>query len=156
MENVRPTFLTVLCILTFIVGSFATYMGISIYTTADVLPSQFEEVFEQVQEQMSATSQNEELTEQALNDTLVSLTPGNLRKLGLSIAIFSLITIVGAVYMWGLKRNGFFIYLIGMICRIVAPMVIFGVTLGSGFSILFGFFGAIAILLYYLNLKHLR
>ena len=156
MENLRPTFLTVLCILTFIVGSFATYFGISIYTNAEILPSQFEEVFDQVQEQMSATSQNEELTEQALNDTLASLTPNNLKKLGISIAIFSLITIVGAVFMWGLKRNGFFIYLIGMICRIVAPMIIFGVALGSGFSILFGFFGAIAILLYYLNLKHLR
>lgn len=151
----RPTFLTVLCILTFVGASMFFFGGIQFYSNADVMPDQFAEAFDQLEDQLGA-SQDAEVTQEAFEKAEKSLTSDNLRNLGLTLIIGNLLAIIGAVLMWGLKKTGFYVYIVGALVACAGPIFVFGWELGSGFLFLFGFFSIIFSVLFGTNLKYLR
>ena len=155
MENIRPTFLTVLCILTFIGSGWSIYSGISNYYTADVAYGLVNEQFERVQDDLSDQDGVEAATKllQSIGD---SMTPEKIKNNGIATAITSLITLIGAILMWGLRKTGFYVYVIGAIAAVIAPITIFGGFAGALASGGAAFVGILFIVLYALNLKHLR
>jgi hypothetical protein len=155
MENVRPTFLTVLCILTFIGSSWGIYSGITNYYSADMAAGVAGEQFEKIQEQLDNEEGAEGFTRffQSMGE---SLTPENIKNSGIASSITSLITLIGAILMWGLRKTGFYVYLVGAIAAIIAPIVILGGVAGIAASGGAAFAGILFVILYALNLKHLR
>jgi len=109
--NQRPTFLTVLCILTFIgsgLGVLFSLLGVlGVGATGSFLSS--------------------------YTGTTVSASSGMLKPI--LILLFSAASIYGALMMWNLKRIGFYIYVAAQIL-----IVAFGFTwVGLFFSVLFIF-----------------
>lgn len=156
MENVRPTFLTVLCILTFIGSGWSIYSGITNYYTADVSYGIVNEQFEKVQEQLD-NQEGAESVGELFQSIGASMSPEKIKDNGIATAITSIITLIGAILMWGLRKTGFYVYVVGAVAAIIAPMVIFGGgfagAIASGGA---AFMGILFIVLYALNLKHLR
>jgi Protein of unknown function (DUF4064) len=151
----RPTFLTVLCILTWI-GCAIGLIGSLIGGAATGV--------------VSATS--EMRTESLMNDTMLSpevresMAKANeaveaAASSGTTIMIISIICIllcvVGSVMMWKLKKTGFYIYIIGELAAPIASLVLLGGSaFGGALAALGMIFPIIFVILYTLNLKHLK
>lgn len=155
MENVRPTFLTVLCILTFIGSGWSIYSGISSYYTADVSYGIVNEQFDRVQEELD-NQEGAEAVGKLFQSIGESMSPEKIKNNGIATSITSLITLIGAILMWGLRKTGFYVYVVGAVAAIIAPITIFGGFAGAMASGGAAFVGILFIILYALNLKHLR
>ena len=158
----RPSFLTWLCILTFIGSGWSIISCIWSYTTA---PNTLV-IFNQNRE-MSSESTNLKDTaavkmrrEESPFEKRVKasfskiLKEENIRKAAIGGLIASLLTLAGALLMWRLKRSGFFIYIAGVAFGIIVPFYLYGNDLiAVGATSFANFFGLVFIALYALNLK---
>lgn len=78
----------------------------------------------------------------------------NIRKTAIGGFISSLLTLSGALLMWWLYRKGFYLYILGVVFGIMVPFYLYGNDfLAIGVSSFGNFFGLVFIALYALNLK---
>ena len=160
MEQInRPTFLTILCILTFVGSGMGVFSAISNYTNAEMAAGVTEEAMDTVLDDMEDRAETEKeaaLIGSFLGSVTEGLTTENIRSMGIASGIASVLTLIGAVLMWGLNRKGFWLYLIGTSVAIIAPMIIYegllGIMAGGGMA----FIGVIFCVLYGINLKHMN
>lgn len=155
MENIRPTFLTVLCILTFIGSAWGIYQGISNYVSAEQVAGVTGEAFEKVQEDLG-DQEGADMASKMLSAMSESTTPEKIKNSGIASALTSILTLLGAVLMWGLNKKGFYVYLIGTVAGVIAPIVIYGGIMGAIAGGATAFAGILFCILYALNLKHMR
>ena len=73
---------------------------------------------------------------------------------GMSL-ISSLLLILGAIWMWGLRKKGFWVYIAGNIVGVLAPIIIFGGQIGWSVGFMSLIAAAIFTGLYAVNLKFL-
>ncbi|HRP55373.1 hypothetical protein [Agriterribacter sp.] len=158
-KPVRPVFLTVLCILTFIGSGWGIISGISGYltanTTAGVAQAAMQDAREELEDEGNAGSR---LAEKMLSGTSEMLQPANIKKSALFSIVASVFTLLGAILMFGLKKTGFYSYLLGTAIGIAGPFIAFG---GGNFVTIItssaaAFTGILFVILYGLNVKHLR
>ncbi|MCB9335039.1 MAG: hypothetical protein H6586_02760 [Flavobacteriales bacterium] len=120
----RPGFLTVLCILTFI-GSGLGLLGGLLMTIG--------------------------------MGSIMGSIPGMGAAMGGGTAYFAIGTVLaaaslyGAIQMWKLKKQGFFIYAGASVVGIILPLIF-----GLPFSAMGAIFPILFIVLYYLNVKHMN
>lgn len=147
----RPTFLTVLCILTFIGAGIGILSGVwGLFT---------------LQASIAALESSQSLLGElggelggALNSQLEALKNYGMIAQILGI-IGNILCLLGAFWMWGLKKTGFYTYIVGQVLPLVAT---FGLLGGAGLGMFAGFaiLGAIIpiafIVMYALNLKHMN
>lgn len=157
----RPTFLTVLCILTFVVsGYFFVQSLIGIFVNSSMDMTSFNEVTEQLYESMEEMEGEQRVFMQRLIDGMqitVNAVIENAVSLGIFEMITSLLGILGAVLMFRLNKKGYYLYIIAKIIGVVAPLAIIGVNILT--ISLYGFIAIIGILfivLYGVNLKYMR
>ena len=151
----RPTFLTVLCILTFIGSGWGIYKGVSGYLSADMSASVVREARSQAEDQLEGKDQPAFL-KNMMGNMFNSLSPDNIRKSSIVTLVSSLFTLAGGLLMWGLRRNGFYVYIAGILVSVFAPLAIFGgglvgLTAGGASA----FFGILFIILYGVNVKYM-
>jgi hypothetical protein len=80
-----------------------------------------------------------------------------LQKSAIGSFAAALFTLAGAIFMWFLKRSGFYLYIFGIIIGIVVPFYIYGDNLlAIGIGGFGSFFGLVFIALYALNLKSMK
>jgi hypothetical protein len=161
----RPSFLTWLCILTFIGSGWALISCVWTYTMAGKTNIVFQE---NVQVKNDSTLRNDtanfrrqekasplERKLQASFSKIVNVE--NMHKAAIGGFIASLLTLAGAVLMWNLKRKGFYIYILGVALGIAIPFYLYGNDLiAVGAASFANFFGLVFIALYALNLKSMR
>ncbi|MFB0998559.1 MAG: hypothetical protein QMC28_07675 [Flavobacteriales bacterium] len=158
IENERPTFLTVLAIITFVVSGF-----LLIYATFQLLTySEIEqrEAIELMVGQMEETTTNE--TAEIMGDMTSSIqlmAEENIENHTLfsSISLISiLLSLFGAFMMFNMKKTGFHLYLGSKIIGLI-PLMFYTLSgLVVGYYILFGFFTLAFVIMYAVNLKHLK
>lgn len=155
--SARPTFLTVLCILSFIGGALGIFNGITTLMAPPV-----DQAMNELQAEMDKASA--ELGDQSamvsgMMDGAVEIarkTAENAMPLGLAAIILSAVSVFGVWKMWNLQKQGFTIYTAATIIGLLFPLFFLGfnfmsiMALGMG-----GFFGVLFIILYALNLKHM-
>ncbi|HRN56170.1 MAG TPA: hypothetical protein PLL71_06945 [Agriterribacter sp.] len=155
----RPAFLTVLCILTFIGSGWGIISGITSYLSANatsgIAQAAMEDAREKIEEENNAGSQ---FAEKILSGTSEMLRPENLKKSALFSIVASVFTLLGGILMFGLKKTGFYSYVLGTAIGIAGPFIAFG---GGNFltilsSSFIAFIGILFVVLYGLNVKHLR
>lgn len=155
----RPTFLTVLCILTFIGSGGLGLLG-QLYNYA-TFESSYDTKYEQITNGL-----------EAMNDAgmdsgfMYSFTENNLiileksaENLGMVTALtclFALLSLLGAIMMFKLKKNGFYLYVVANLFAILVPLALidfnatmFMTMIGGGITVLF-------VILYAINLKHME
>lgn len=156
--NQRPTFLTVLCVLTFIYSGFGFLKGFYDYAMAPIAIEMTEEVFEEVDEQMAKESVDEETADFMEN---VFESSANIvehaRPLAVINILVSLLSLLGAFFMWRLQKTGFYLYLLGQLGLVFSPLIFVDLNWLSGTMLLVnGVFALAFIIMYGLNLKHMR
>jgi hypothetical protein len=156
----RPSFLTWLCILTFI-GSGWTIVS-SVYTFvagqryANIVRQEKPIKNDSTYVDSSGNVHNERrvFSEKIRASFSKILDKDNMRKFAIGNFIAALFTLTGALLMWRLNRTGFYIYILGVIIGLGVPFLIFGNDLiAVGATSFNNFFGIVFIALYALNLK---
>lgn len=160
-KPVRPTFLTVLCILTFIGSGLGIIQDIISYMNANTNADIAQTVLQDAQDKLSEAEDSgtgAKIAEKIFSGTSDMLVPANMRKIALFSIVASIFTLLGGILMFQLKKTGFWIYVLGTIVGIVGPITIFGTgNLLSVFQTMgIAFIGVIFVVLYALNLKHLK
>lgn len=153
----RPTFLTVLCIITFIISGFLLLYYLYEAITFDPVKAEYamEEALIAIQEmndQMGSSvfgnveDYKKSITEQIENHSILSI-----------IDIISvLLSLLGAYMMFNLKKIGFHIYTVS---KLVGISSIFIITLTPMINIglvLIGILTLAFIIMYGVNLKHMK
>lgn len=162
----RSSFLTVLCVLTFIGSGWAILSSIWTFTTASksaVMISQTTHIekdstFKKDSIQISDTHKTSKVFERNIKASLSKMfTKKNLQKTAIGSLISALLTLIGALLMWRLNRSGFYLYIAGVFVGILFPLILYGNNLiAIGISSFSSFFGLVFIALYALNLKSMK
>lgn len=150
----RPTFLTVLCILTFIGSGWGLYGGISSYFTADTTSALSNQILDNAKDQ-AENEPNSSFASKILGSASAALSPQNLRKSAIINAISCLFTLFGGIMMWQLRKIGFYSYIAGIAIAVLAPPILLGGMVGRMAAGGTAFIGVIFIVLYAVNLKYL-
>jgi len=147
----RPVFLTVICILTF-VGS-----GIGFLSSGfGLLATSFTE---QNYRNLERAAQIQDLSGLASFEDYMFWTKVS-NGVGLLVAI---LCIIGAVLMMQLKKTGFYLYLFGSVLSVVISALAMKVLMPAGFEgigvvtvVLGGLISAAFVIMYAVNLKHMK
>lgn len=161
----RPSFLTWLCILTFIGSSWAIVSSIYTFTSAakyaNILSQQT--VANPDSTYLDSTGAVHKIHDRNLFAEKMKtsfskiLEKGNMRNLAIGNLIAAFFTLAGALLMWYLNKTGFYIYIIGIVIALAVPFFLFGNDLiAVGATSFNNFFGLVFIALYALNLKAMR
>jgi len=157
----RPTFLTVLCILTFVVsGYFFVQSIIGIFANQAMDTAAFNEVSEQLYESMDEMDGEQQQFMQGFIDAL-QVTMNSAIENAVSLGIFEMLAsalgIFGAVLMFKLNKKGYYLYILAKVIGVVAPLFIIGANMLTislyGFI---AFIGILFIILYGVNVKYMR
>jgi hypothetical protein len=132
----RPTFLTVLCILSFI----AAGLGILGYITALTLMGAASAVASSVGEGLEQAGATMNYTGPSIGLTWAYVIVGFATTL---VALF------GVIKMWKLQKIGFFLYTGAIVVSIIMGVIYAGFGISSVLPLVF-------VVLYGLNLKHLK
>jgi hypothetical protein len=154
----RPTLLTVICIISFIMGAWgivSSLMNMTKDQTAVVAEAQakMEEAKAQLGDQASGVAgrmmdSGLELTQRAAEHAV---------PIGVAGIILSMLSLFGVWRMWNLQKSGFWMYVLASILGLVVPLYFLGTSLLAIASIGFiGFFTLIFIILYAVNLKYMH
>jgi hypothetical protein len=164
-ENVaplkRPVFLMVLCILTFVGSGIGLISGITGYFTAGNTEKQMEEIKSKLNEMDSIGMNKENKATQKIISLSQKFSKGITKeaqqKTSLSNIFSSILCLLGALLMWGYSKKGFYVYILGTIIGIAAPLVFYGVSnfMGMFTAFFVALIGIVFVILYGVNYKHL-
>jgi hypothetical protein len=159
MNSIRPTFLTVLCILTFIGSGWGIINAFTSYNSAEVVAGVTSEAMDDAMDQIEDSAEGEEIPgfiSKMMGSVGDTMTPENIRNSSMASGISAILTLLGAILMFQLNKNGYWLYIAGIGVSIIAPMMILGGIIGGASAGGAGFIGVIFIILYGLNLKHMH
>jgi len=157
----RPVFLKVLCILTFIGSGYGIINNTFVYFKANDISKMMTNAKAKMNDDINKKSQrNPEsagLLSKIFNSMSSMSTPDNLRKTAIGNIVTSVLCLLGAVLMWHLNRTGFYIYTLGTIISIAIPIYLFGNNFITNISAgLAGFIGILFVIFYAMNLKSMQ
>lgn len=161
----RPSFLTWLCILTFVGSGWAILSCIWSYTTAQKAAAIFSEHARMRSDSLMRSDTTGVVIREKHNPFRGKMkesfskimNEANIRKSAIGGFISSLLTLSGALLMWWLYRKGFYLYILGVVFGILVPFYVYGNDLlAIGISSFTNFFGLVFIALYALNLKSMN
>jgi hypothetical protein len=157
----RPTLLTVLCILTFIGSAWGIINSISSYMNADISSQIAGTALETAKENINKESDNKaasKMAERVISGASEMLNPANIKKNALFSILANLLTFGGAFLMFQLKKIGFWTYLAGAGIAIITPLIVYGPSnlMSIGMTAIYAFFGILFAVLYSLNLKYMH
>jgi hypothetical protein len=149
----RPTFLTVLCILSFIWAGFGILAGGMGYVGMKMIESG---ALEEMVASSGDTNAIAQLEEAQAKFEESGLDAGQTANLILLSVVLSIAAFIGVLMMWKLKRSGFWVYATTAVIGLVAPLL-FGGNLDMSISgIVISAISILFIALYALNLKHMH
>jgi ABC-type multidrug transport system fused ATPase/permease subunit len=163
----RPTLLTVLCILTFIGSGWAIISSGWAYSTANKTARLISN--NRAANLTDSTFQEDSASESRMRNRKLpfgqkmmltfskKMTADNIRKSAVGAIISAIFTLLGAILMFNQKRYGFYLYIVGILIGVGVPFYLYGNNLMSvGISSISSFFGLLFIALYALNIKSMR
>ena len=157
--SARPTFLTVLCILTFIGSAWGIIGNIQRYLTANTTAQFVSAATQEGREELQKSGdEGSKVANSILSGMDAMLNPANVKKAAIFGIVASVLTLLGGFLMFQLKKTGFYTYLVGTVVGIIGPFVAFSGAgvMGILTSSVMAFFGILFVVLYALNLKYLK
>ncbi len=157
----RTNFLTVLCILTFVVSGYYFFNGlVGVFVGSQFSSSDWASVTEQFEEVMdNAGAETTAFIQKFLDATAetVNASMEHVVALALTGLAVALLSVLGAVMMWRLQKSGFYLYVAAKLIGVIVPIVLIGANLLTvsyyGFAL---FISIIMFILYGMNVKYMR
>jgi hypothetical protein len=157
----RPVFLTILCVLTFLGSSWGIISSLTSYNNAEVQAMMAKQMIDQQKEEAmdkAATVQQRNLMKKMFSGTDQLMDTRKIKQNSLFMLMSNVLTLIGGIMMYRLRRTGFGVYLLGIAVYIAAPLLIYGSGgfFGVMMTLLLAFIGIIFAILYALNIKHMK
>lgn len=157
-EKTRPTFLTVLCILTFIGSGLSLLSSLMSIATSKIASGSG--LMSLVYESMNQSMQEIPEVMVKMMETMVETTTKVLENgvaIGLTNTILYAVSLYGAILMFRLKKNGFYLYACAQILLLFVVPVIVGFNVFTVMGIIGSLiFTAAFIIMYGVNVKHMN
>lgn len=157
----RPTFITVLAILSFIGVAWQIISGI-MTMAAGAVTSAITDAGKEYAEGLSTMEGMEEVEgmEEAMSGVGEAVDAANklaenASVLGIINIVAALVCLLGVIWMWNLKKKGFFVYVVGELAAPIATLALVGFGLGGMMATLGFIIPVVMIILYAINLKHM-
>lgn len=157
--NLRPTFLTVLCVLTFIGSAWSIYGAITNYTSPEMAVGMTKDLIDEQQDKIEEELDSDEgadFVSKIMGSFNDGTTVENVKNTAIANGISAILTLLGAILMWGLNKKGFWLYVVGTVIAIVAPLFIYEGVVGAAASGVAAFIGILFCVLYGINLKYMN
>ncbi|MBS1596372.1 MAG: hypothetical protein JST90_18815 [Bacteroidetes bacterium] len=149
----RSTFLTVICILSFLGGGWGILGAAYGYVTAENKAAENHQALEKMEDQMG-DKEPSGFMKFAMSG--LSMSADDIRRGDIVSIISSIFTLAGAVLMFTLRKNGFYIYIAGIVISIIGPLLLFG---SGGLGLIGAIAGAIIggafVAMYGANIKYM-
>ncbi|GAB4035945.1 hypothetical protein [Spirosoma gilvum] len=147
----RSQFLTLLCILTFLSCAWGIADAVvSLWQTEAVS----ETIYVERKNKPDEKESKQYYEDRSSGNVPLPNDQEQVRSLAIASFIYSLITLVGAIFMFRLRRIGFWIYVAGVVCGLVLPVALAGF---EALAVSFGvFFSLLFVGLYWLSLKEMH
>lgn len=156
----RPTFLTVLCILTFIGSGWGILSELfSLITSGMVNQSVQMEQYSQAIDQLSDSAASSSFLSNLLSSSqeVVQASMMYSKQIAICGLILSIVSLTGAILMFRLKRIGFCFYTAAQVLMLVVTPIFIGFSWVAMAGVIFsGILALIFIIMYALNLKYMR
>ncbi|MFM1963374.1 MAG: hypothetical protein RLZZ172_2219 [Bacteroidota bacterium] len=159
---IRPRFLTFLCYLTIFASVYMMFSSFSGFFNPEALTKSTTLAMENwelaVEKMIQRDPQLKSSMDRMLADVYNANTNSNMRDYSFFNAICNLLTLIGAMLMLKLRRNGFRLYLLGILISFISPLLVFGTDnlLGQAFSVYYALSGGIFVLLYAFKIKFMQ
>ncbi|MRT93105.1 hypothetical protein [Ancylomarina sp. 16SWW S1-10-2] len=155
----RPTFITVLCILSLIgSGGFGLLQTLYQYATFDdTYPQQVEQIEMGIEQMEDAGMDSGIFYDMAVNGLItLEKTKENLTPMTATNVLFALFSLLGVFLMFKLKKNGFYLYTVANLFWMLVPLYFIGPEIGMIMLGFIAFTTILFIILYAVNLKHME
>lgn len=149
MPKKRPTFITVLGILSFIGIGISLISGIVNYFSLSALAS--------TGDLFGGIEGGEEMSD-AMNSMAdaFGMDYSKMATSALVVALLNIPLLFGVLMMWKLKKTGFYIYAAVEMIQAIMPIIIIGGFAGGVSSIMYIVIAIAFIIMYAVNLKHMK
>ncbi|CAN5527983.1 hypothetical protein BH09BAC4_BH09BAC4_49900 [soil metagenome] len=153
--HMRSQFLTVLCILTFVSCAIGISDAVVSLTQTDaVSETLYVEPKPSAEKNQEDKLQKKYFEDRSSGDAPMPNDPVVVRNLAFAQLAYALLTLVGAILMFRLRKIGFWIYIAGIAVGLVLPVVLVGfVALNTSFGV---FFSMLFAGLYWVSLKEMH
>jgi hypothetical protein len=155
----RTTFITVLCILTFIYSTYSLFSSAYTYFNAEKTAIETKKEADKAitNENGSQDKKSQAIVKKMMGSMVESFTKENLQKLSIAGIIDAILCLSGAFLMFRINKKGYILYVAGVTVGIIVPLMIFGSNImGIAMSVITGFFGLVFCILYGVNLKDMK
>lgn len=153
----RPTFLTILCFLTFMSAVSGLWTQSERLWNPGITADKTRETFEAVRENLDRQAQTAEAKtmDRMFEAVIEQTTAENIKTGAIIMLIFESLSLYAAYLMWHLQRRGYYLYLGGMAVAFIAPLLMIGGWMGVITAMAGVFFSVFMAILYAFNLKHM-
>ena len=154
----RPTFLTVLCFLTFMSSISGLWSQSERLWNPGIMADKTRETFELVRENVEEQAVNADTkTMDKMFEAVIQQTNPQVIITGsIIMLIFESLSLYAAYLMWNLQKNGYYLYLAGIAVAFLAPLFFIGGWLGLITSLAGVLVSAFMAILYAFNLKYMN
>lgn len=159
-EDKRPTFITVLCILTWVVSAYYVFTVPFEYffssgMDADTLQSTINDMMSSMADEDPEAAKVMEGFMRAASD-MVAKSIENAGWIASFEILVALLSALGAYMMFNLRKQGFWLYVFAKVLGILTILIFMGVNILTASVASFALFvGLIMVALYAINLKHM-
>ncbi|HSR39307.1 MAG TPA: hypothetical protein VLL95_10370 [Phnomibacter sp.] len=152
----RTTFVTVLCILTFLGSAYGIFAGLLAYSKGPQI-SRANKEQRAKQESKPGTRKESEFDKKMDSEIAMFMDAEKIKQNAVASILTNAITFIGAFLMFRMNSKGFWVYVLGTVGGVIAPLVIFGHnSLANIFAYGSGFVGLIFIVMYAFNLRDMK
>lgn len=155
----RPTFITVLCILSLIgSGGFGLLQPLYQFVTFEKsYPEKIEQIEKGLEQMEDAGVDSGFFYDMTVNGLVVlEKTKENLFPMTAANVVFALLSLFGIFLMFKLKKNGFYLYSAVNLFWMFVPIYFIGMEVGTMMLGFGAFVTILFIILYAVNLKHME
>ncbi|GGM78254.1 hypothetical protein GCM10010967_07440 [Dyadobacter beijingensis] len=153
----RPTFLTILCFLTFMSSVSGLWTQSERLWNPGITADKTRETFEAVRENLDRQQQTAEAKtmDRMFEAVIGQTTAENIKTGAIIMLIFESLSLYAAYLMWNLQKRGFYLYLGGLAVAFAAPLLMIGGWMGVITAMAGVFFSIFMAICYAFNLKHM-
>lgn len=156
--NKRPTFLKVLCILSFIATGWMVFSSLTGFLSGPLSPDDLEKTFSSISSMSSIFGDSKDIN-LVLEKTIEKqkLVNANFYLNSFINTVVYAIGFLGVLWMWRFKKKGFHVYVIYSILSLCSIYIIIPISIVLPLEIIqSGVFCSLWIALYAMNLKHMQ